>query len=314
MDATQMCENAHQRHGRIPRVSALQWDDVRVLLALLRGKNLADGGARLGIDRTTVSRRLGALEKTLGVKLFARTREGLRPTAAAERLRAHAEAMETEATALAHVAAAGEQKATGVVRVATTEAMSVWLVMQGLLAVRDQHPDLMIELLGGNRPVDLTRGEADVALRVSKVTEASLKVRCVARMAIGLFASPTYLRARGLPRTAAALRGHDVLLPAAELANLPEAKWLAVRARDGARVVFRSSSMPALASAAAAGAGITALTLPWGDGDPGLERVMVIDDLPKRPIWLVTSAEATTRAAVRVVCDRIAAIYARGAS
>jgi DNA-binding transcriptional LysR family regulator len=103
-----------------------------------------------------------------------------------------------------------------------------------------------------------------------------------------------------------------VLLPAGELSNLPEAKWLAARA--GVRVVFRSSSMPALAAAAAAGAGITALTLPWGDGDPGLERIMVLDDLAKRPIWLVTAAEASTRAAVRVVCDRIAAIYARQTS
>jgi DNA-binding transcriptional LysR family regulator len=72
--------------------------------------------------------------------------------------------------------------------------------------------------------------------------------------------------------------------------------------------------MPALAAAAVAGEGLTPLTLPWGDGEPGLERVMVIDDLPKRPIWLVTPAEATLRPAVRVVCDRIAAIYARVAS
>src|SRR5437763_8636445 len=126
----------------------LQWDDVRVLLALLRGKNLADGGARLGVDRTTVSRRLVALEKPLGVRLFARTREGLRPTAAAERLRAHAEAMETEATALSHVAASGDQRSTGVVRVATTEATGVWLVMRGLLSIREQHPEVLVEILG----------------------------------------------------------------------------------------------------------------------------------------------------------------------
>jgi DNA-binding transcriptional LysR family regulator len=287
----------------------LQWDDVRVLLALLRAKNLAGGGARLGVDRTTMSRRLAALEKTLGVRLFARTREGLRPTAAAERLRGHAESMEIEATALANAAQAGEERAAGVVRIATTEAMGVFLVMQGLLAVREHHPDVLVEILGSNRPVDLSRGEADVALRVSKVADASLRVRCVARLPIGLFASPAYLRARGLPRGVAALRGHDVLLPAGELENLPESRWLA--ARPGVRVVFRSSSMPAIAAAAVAGEGLAALTLPWGDGEPGLERVMVIDDLPKRPIWLVTPAGASGRPAVRVVCDRIAAIYAR---
>jgi len=287
----------------------LPWDDVRVLLALLRAKNLAEAGARLRLDRTTMSRRLAALEKTLGVRLFARTREGLRPTAAAERLRVHAEAMEADATALTHAASAGDTRATGAVRVATTEAMGVFLVMQGLLGLREQHPDVVVEILGGNRPVDLARGEADVALRLSKVTEASLRVRCVARMAIGLFASPAYVRARGLPRTVGALRGHDVVLPGAELEHLPEARWLG--ARPGVRVTFRSSSMAALAAAAVAGEGIVALTLPWGDGDAGLERLMVVDDLPKRPVWLVTSAEAALRPAVRVVSDRIASIYAR---
>lgn len=287
----------------------LQWDDVRVLLALLRARNLADAGVRLGVDRTTMSRRLVALEKALGVQLFARTREGLRPTAAAERLRAHAEAMEADATALTHAASASDERATGAVRVATTEAMGVFLVLRGLLGLREQHPDVVVEILGGNRPVDLARGEADLALRLSRVTEAALKRRCIAKMGLGLFASPAYLRARGQPRTPAALRGHDVVLPGAELASLPEARWLA--ARPGVRVTFRSSSMAALAAAAAAGEGIVALTLPWGDGDAGLERLMVIDDLPKRPVWLVSSAEAAARPAVRVVADRIAAIYAR---
>jgi len=290
----------------------LQWDDIRVLLALLRAKNLSEAGARLGCDRTTMGRRLGVLENALGVRLFARTREGLRPTAAAERLRAHAEAMEADATALTHAASATDPRAAGVVRVATTEALGVFLVTQGLLGLREQHPDVVVEILGGNRPVDLARGEADLALRLSKVTEASLKVRCVARMGIGLFASPSYLRARGLPRTTAALRGHDIVLPGAELAALPEAKWLA--SRPGVRVTFRSSSMAALAAAAAAGEGIVALTLPWGDGDAGLERLMTISDLPKRALWLVSSAEAASRPSVRVVADRVAAIYARVAS
>jgi DNA-binding transcriptional LysR family regulator len=219
--------------------------------------------------------------------------------------------MEADATALSHAARATEVRAQGAVRVATTEAMGVYLVTQGLLGVREHHPDVEVVILGGNRPVDLERGEADVALRVSKVTEASLRVRCVARLPIGLFASPAYLRARGLPRGPSALRGHDVLLPCAELENLPEARWLA--ARPGVRVAFRSSSMAALAAAAVTGEGIVALTVPWGDGEPGLERVLVIDDLAKRPIWLVTTAEAASRPAVRVVCDRIAAIYARAA-
>lgn len=289
----------------------MEWDDVRVLLALLRAKNLNEAGARLGVDRSTISRRLGALEKALGARLFTRTREGLRPTAAVERLRPHAERMEVEAAALANAAVAREV-VSGVVRVATTEALGPFLVAEGLLGVRDQHPDLVVEVLGGNRPVDLARGEAELAVRIAPLRDASLKARCVARLGIGLFASPAYVRARGLPRSAAALRGHDVLLPSGELGVLPEARWLA--ARPGVRVVFRSSSMPALVAAAVAGFGLAALSLPWGDREPGLERVMTLDDIPRRPVWVVTHAESAARAAVRVVADRVASIFARTAA
>ncbi|HEY8074651.1 MAG TPA: LysR family transcriptional regulator [Labilithrix sp.] len=287
----------------------MQWDDIHVILALLRARNLHDAGARLEVDGSTVSRRLAAIEKRLGARLFARTRDGLRPTAAAERLRPHAEAMEAEASALVQAARAVETRATGAVRIATTEAMARMLVSEGLLAVRRDHPELAIELLAGNVNVDLARGEADIALRVSAPRGPSLRVRCLARMPIGLFAAGAYLRARGEVRSPASLRGHDVLLPSGELARLPETQWLA--SRPGVRVVFRSNCMPALLAAALDGQGITPLPVVWGDAEPGLERILVIAAVPKRPVWLVTHEASSGRAGVRVVSERIATIFAR---
>lgn len=286
----------------------MEWDDVRVVLALFRAKNLNDAGARLGLDASTVSRRIASLEKSLGTRLFARTREGLRPTAAAERVRAHAEAMETEALALASALRARETKASGVVRVATTEAFARLLVAEGLLSLRQAHPELVIELLGGNQPVDLARGQADVALRLAALEQTSLRARCIAKMSVGLFAAPAYLHARGVVRTAAALRGHDVLLPSGDLARLPEAKWLA---QKDVRVVFRSNSMPALVAAAIAAQGIVPLPVGWGGAEPALERLMILESIPKRKLWLVTPEAAGTRPAVRVVADRIAEIVGR---
>ncbi len=154
----------------------------------------------------------------------------------------------------------------------------------------------------------LTRGEADIALRLVRVKEAALRVRCVARLGFGLFAAPHYLHARGVPRTPAALSGHDVLLPGGELAATPEGKWL--EARAGVRVVFRSNSFPTLVEAAAAGLGIVPLALVWGDRDRRLERLMPIESVAKRGVWLVTKPEGALRTEVRVVGDRIAAILA----
>ena len=291
------------------RMPAMQWDDVRVLLALLRATNLTEAASRLSVDRSTISRRLAALERSVGAKLFARTRDGLRPTPVALGLLPHAERMELDAMSLVGAAKAGERKAGGVVRVATTEGLGALLVLEGLLAVRQQHPDLVIELSGGNKSLDLGRGEADVALRLAPVREASLRVRRVARMAIGLFASPAYLRARGAARTKSELAGHDVLLPAGELLRLPESKWLV--SRSGMRVVFRSNSMPSLVAAAVSGLGMVPLGLPWGDHEPRLERVMLLEHIPRRSLWLVTREDGASHAAVSVVCDRIAAICAK---
>ncbi|CAN5683675.1 hypothetical protein BH09MYX1_BH09MYX1_23150 [soil metagenome] len=105
------------------------------------------------------------------------------------------------------------------------------------------------------------------------------------------------------------MRGHDVLLPSGDLARLPEAEWLG--ARPDVRVVFRSSSMPAIVAAAKRGLGLAAITDPWGAREPELERAFVIDGIAKRPAWLVGHPEGDARPAVRVVADRIAAIFRR---
>jgi DNA-binding transcriptional LysR family regulator len=283
----------------------LDWDDLRVLLALLRAGNLNAAATRLALDASTVSRRVARIEGELEARLFARTRDGLRPTAAAERLRRHAEAMEMEAAAAVRVVGSSGERASGLVRIATTEGLGRVLVQRGLLALRDNHPDLLIELLAENRPVDLARGEADLAVRLAAVRQPSLRVRCIAKMGVGLFASQAYLRARPPIESAARLRGHDVLLPTGSLSRLPEARWLASRA--GVRVAFRSDSMPALVAAAVAGRGLVPVPLGWGATEPDLVRVLTLD-VPPRKVWLVTHA-ATERTAVAVVSKQIASIF-----
>jgi len=282
----------------------MDWDDVRVLLALLRARNLHEAARRMGVDRSTISRRLASLEKKVRTPLFLRTRDGLRPNAVAERLRPHAEAMELEAAALARAAQEdGEERPAGPVRVATTELMGGFLVAAGLLDLASS--DVVVELLAGNRQVDLLRGEADVAVRVAPVRHASLRVRCLARVAVGLFASPSYLRTHAPLGSTRALAGHEVLLPSDDLEGLPEARWLA--ARSDVRVAFRSSSMLALLAAAAAGRGLVPLPLPVGERERGLTCAVVMAEVPRRAVWLVTRAGATSP--VRLVADRIAALF-----
>lgn len=287
----------------------LSWDDVRVLLALLRTNSLSGAAKRLGVDRSTMSRRAAALEQALGSALFLRTRDGLRAAAAAERLRPHAERVEAAIMAFERAAAATSEGASGVVRVATTEALGATLVEQGILDVRRDYPDVTIEILGANKPADVARGEAEIALRLVPLHEAALKARCIAKLGFGLYAATSYLRARGKPALGAGLEGHDVLVPSDDLARLPEAQWLL--SQRGARVALRSSSMPALFAACVAGHGLAVLTRAWGDRSPGIEQVYPLDELPPRPLWLVVQPDVAKRPEVRVVVEHIGVIMER---
>lgn len=287
----------------------MNWDDVRVFAAVARARGLSRGARDAGLDRSTASRRIAALEDAVGARLFLRTREGLRLSPIGDRLFQHAERMEGEARALERSAAFGGGDARGLVRIATTEALAATLVRLGLLELNEKHPALELELLGGNQVVDLTRGGADLALRVTRVDQPSLKVRRVARLPFAVFAGQSYVDRRGHPRSERDLAGHDVLLHSSELAALPETRWLGTR--PGVRVVLRSNSMIALLAATAGGAGISVLSGSWGEQATGVVRLFDVPSLPPRSLYLAMHPDAAARAAVRIVADHIADVLSR---
>jgi DNA-binding transcriptional LysR family regulator len=294
---------------RRAEIERFDWDDIRVFAAVARAASLARGARDAGIDRSTASRRITGLERAVGARIFLRTREGLRLSAIGERLFRHAERMDGEANALLRSAVDGGGTAKGLVRIATTEALAATLVRLGLLELRTAHPDLEIEILGANRVFDLARGEADLALRVTKVDKPSLRVRRVASLPFAVFAGDPYVSRRGRPRIERELAGHDVLLHAAELATLPEAKWL--ESRPGVRVVLRTNSMIALLAATVDGAGISVLTGSLGESELGLVRLFDLPAIPPRPLFLAVHPDAAARVAVRVVADHVATLFSR---
>ena len=164
--------------------------------------------------------------------------------------------------------------------------------------------------MSGNRVVELSRGEADLALRSVLVREDGVRVRKVHGMAVGLYAAPEYLRRHGAPATLASidsLSGHDLLVPGGELGKLPEARLL--ERVPGARVVLRTNSLPVLVEATVAGHGIAPIVDRWAER-AGLVRVLALPHIPLRPIWLALAPGAGERPAVRVVADELARIVA----
>ncbi len=269
--------------------SDLRWDDARVFLALWREGSLKRAATHLGVNISTVSRRLEGLEETLGARLFDRTPEGALPTAAAGRLAPFAEGMEQAALGFAHGLEDFEVEATGVVRVAAPPGLMDHFLASALPDLLGRHPGLRIEVPSSVGYADLTRREADLALRTLRPVTGDLVAKLLTSSGWGIFASPEYAQSLGKLRRADAASwvswGEDVR-------HLPDAEWLDARV-EPEQVRLRSNGMTGLIEAARAGLGAMVLPLPYRRL-PGLVEVPCtpalrreLAELPEGQLWLV---------------------------
>ncbi|MGC4001029.1 MAG: LysR family transcriptional regulator [Anaeromyxobacter sp.] len=284
-------------------MQTLRWDDARVLLALLQTGSFSGAGARLGVNASTASRRLDALEAALGGHLFDRTPDGVRPTALAEALGPHAEAMERAAAGLELAAQGREVAAEGEVRLTAPPGVAQLLVAPALPRLLRRHPGLRLVLDASVGYADLTRREADLALRTTRPASGDLVTRRLAEVRGAVFAAPAYAAELGTLRRLDQARwitwGDD-------LAHLLPARLLAERVPAG-RLVLRTSHMAAQLAAARAGLGAV-LTDLHSARSSGLVEVPLARELARSlptaagELWLVVHR------ALREV-PRIAAVW-----
>jgi DNA-binding transcriptional LysR family regulator len=278
----------------------MDWDDLRYFLAAYRRGSLAGAARELGCEYTTVGRRIASLEAALGTTLFTRVPEGLKATTAAAELVPLAEQIERATVAIASRAAGHDERPEGVVRVTCAEGFSLYVVDR-FVELRTLHPKLVLEILTDVRPLDLGRGEADVALRMSPSTQRDLVTRTLCAMPWRMFASAAYMARRGKPSPAGDLRGHEIVGYDAPLAHVPGARWLDEHAA-GADVVFRGNSLRAIVDAAVAGLGLTVLPHFLARRAPELE-LLAPEVLGERTLSLVVHPDLVHVARVRAVID-----------
>jgi DNA-binding transcriptional LysR family regulator len=278
------------------RVSS-DWNDYRYFLAVARAGSLSGAARRMKVDQSTVGRRIAALEARVGARVFDHTPEGYVLTAAGERVRADVERLEGGFLDVERQLAGGDARIEGVVRVAMTDAFANAFIVDHLASLRRSHPGLSIELVTGYAPVDLSRREADLAVRLGKPPrQPNLVVRPLGLAGFALYASEAYLARRGRPRSRGSLRGHEVVCYGGELAAVPLARFLGERARE-AEVAFRANSVASVYAAVAAGLGLG--VLPCVLGRQGLRRVGSV--LGRTPIWSVVHEDLVRNARVRTV-------------
>lgn len=275
----------------------LDWNDLRFFLAVARGKTLARAAAALGVDQTTVGRRIAALETRMRVELFTRSASGFALSAAGTRVLEAAERMNEAAQEIEARAPEAGAPAAGTVRVATTDSLATAFVVPAVRRLRDRHPQVAVTITTGFALADLRKGEADIAVRLVRPTDPRLAARKLADFALQLYVSRDYVSQRGTPRT---LDGHTLL--AYEDATRTGTRYPFGERRD---VAVMSNNHFVLLAAAAAGLGIVQLPSYVGDAHAGLVHVLPERDDPYS-VWLVVPQAKRRVGAVRAVSEALA--------
>ena len=218
-----------QSNARSSASEPLRWDDVRLFLALCRAQTVGEAGRALGVDSSTVSRRLTALETALSVTLFDRSHEGISPTKAAEDLLAVAEEMEAVMLRFAHAADGLEREVSGLVRIACPPDVGNVVIAPLLRELFALHPALRVEIVPGEAVIDLTRREADLALRTVRPAQGDLVVTRLASVRWVLVASAELAREL---RTLRSWQDAPWIGWGARLSQIGPAKWLESHAKE----------------------------------------------------------------------------------
>ena len=292
-----MCIDAHPLrqlyHRRVARPGDdLNWDDLRYFLRAAEAKSLAGAARAMRVEHTTIGRRLTALEEAFGVALVIRRPDGLMLTPAGERALPLVLEVERAVTAVRESVASQQAR----VRVALPTGLAAVLTPH-LGRLQREHPGIELELLTGSRPVDLSKGEADIAVRVGPVSDRDLISRKLGQVGASLYASEAYLAKRPPPADPTNLAGHDVIAYDRSFASLPAAQWVE-RHATGANIVLRCREMSEMVAAAVSGVGVALLSCWLADQESTLRR-LTDDVLILRDLSIVYRREARQAKPVR---------------
>ncbi len=268
----------------------MAWDDWRVFLAMARTGSRAQAARALDVDPTTISRRIAALEAELGLTLFDRTGNGLVLGASGRAVLARAERIEEEIAAAERELQGRDERASGPVRLTAGDGLVHYVLVPALAELRRVNPAITVELRADTRVLDLSRREADVAVRLVRPKEPALFARRIGTMTFALYASARYLERRGPLRAARDLAVHDFIGFEAGLDHVPQVRWL-TKLVAAPRWVVRANTTGVQVVACAEGHGVALLPTFVEAHEAGLQRVLPRLVGPTREMWAVTHGD-----------------------
>jgi DNA-binding transcriptional LysR family regulator len=250
------------------------WNDLRFLLAVARDRSTIAAARSLGVNQSTVQRRLAELQRRLGQPIAERQPDGYRLTAFGAALLPFAADVERAVLALQQRVDDARRDLSGVVRVTCPEPMVGRLTHSPpLQRFRQRYPQLQVEFVMSDRYVDLRAGDADVALRSGDTVDGDLVGRKIGDSLWALYASAAYIEQHGKPESVHEIARHPVVAFDASMANHRASVWLQ-QVAPAAQVAARHGSVLSILYAVKAGVGIAALPTAIADAEPTLQRVL----------------------------------------
>lgn len=289
---------------------AIDWDDFRFVLAIVRGGSVSAAAKQLGVDHATVIRRVDRLEKHLSAKLFERRKTGYLLTEAGQRVADSAEAMESTIVANQEQVGGSVARLTGTVRIGAPDGFGTAFLAPRLAPFVDRYPDLDLQLVATARLFSLSKREADIAISLTMPKEGRIVGRKLLDYRLGLYAAPGYLGRFPEITSRQDLTQHRFVGYIEELLFTPELDYLPqVSPRISAR--FRSANLIAQVNATLSGFGIAVLPHFMASDYPQLVPVLPDEISITRTFWMLMHADSKDLARIRAVADYIGEIVER---
>lgn len=271
------------------------WDDLKTVMALVRHGSLAAAGSALGLNYTTVARRIARAEAALGAQLFERLADGYKPTEAALLVAAHADEMEAREHDLLRKLAGRDGMLEGPLTITAPQLLIAYVLPPALARFRARYPRIDLRVRATNDILDLTRREADLGIRVSRSPGDMLAGLRLAQQHTASFASREWAerieRAPEVPIDWILYESHKDL-PRSVVENYPSS-----------RVRYRFDDMIAIAGAAQAGLGVARMPMFLGRSLPGLLQVPLLPPQPYMDLWMVAHPDVWPGAKVKAFRD-----------
>ncbi|MDO5648240.1 LysR family transcriptional regulator [Paracoccus sp. (in: a-proteobacteria)] len=281
----------------------MDWDDLRIFLAVARAESLSGAGRRLGMDASTVGRRIARLEQAVGAGLFAKTPQGYALTPAGARLVPAAESAE-QAAAAAIDGLARDTGITGQLRIGAPDGCANFILPQVARDLCRNHPGLEVQIVALPRVVNLSKREADMAIAVSPPDTGRLVVQRLTDYTLHLAAHDDYLAAHPPIRALSDLRGHQMIGYIPDMIFDRELDYLSATGVDAAQISSNSVAVQMQAIRAGAGLAIAHdFALPFV---PGVRVVLPGDIALTRSFWLIRHADDRASRRMTVLADELA--------